>query len=104
MDNRLLDATWTYHDGTKHSYESVRTNAHFLDWPNQPLPFKVYSTLERLSKSEVDYPAIRAMHAGSSLNEEDEVTAFFSPHAAGKSVMFLIALGRSVKRNAERGQ
>ena len=46
MDNRLVDATWTYHNGTKHSYESVRTSAHFLDWPNQPLPFKVYSTLE----------------------------------------------------------
>jgi SagB-type dehydrogenase family enzyme len=25
---------------------------------------------------------------------DDEVTAFFSPHAAGKSVMFLIAIGK----------
>lgn len=30
---------------------------------------------------------------------DDDVTEFFSPHAAGKSVMFLIALGKSVKRN-----
>ena len=29
---------------------------------------------------------------------DDEVTDFFSPHAAGKSVMFLAALGRSVRR------
>ena len=29
---------------------------------------------------------------------DDDVTEFFSPHAAGKSVMFLIALGRSVKK------
>ena len=29
----------------------------------------------------------------------DDVTDFFSPHAAGKSVMFLIALGKSVKKN-----
>ena len=29
---------------------------------------------------------------------DDDVTEFFSPHAAGKSVMFLLALGRSVKR------
>ena len=28
---------------------------------------------------------------------DDDVTAFFSPHAAGKSVMFLIALGRRLK-------
>ena len=29
---------------------------------------------------------------------DDDVTEFFSPHAAGKSVMFLIALGKSVKK------
>ncbi len=31
---------------------------------------------------------------------DDDVTAFFSPHAAGKSVMFLTALGRSIKKRA----
>jgi SagB-type dehydrogenase family enzyme len=30
---------------------------------------------------------------------DDDVTEFFSPDAAGKSVMFLIALGKSVKRS-----
>ena len=29
---------------------------------------------------------------------DDEVTAFFSPHAAGKSPMFLMALGVSAQR------
>ena len=29
---------------------------------------------------------------------DDDVTEFFSPHAAGKSVMFLLALGKSVKQ------
>jgi hypothetical protein len=29
---------------------------------------------------------------------DDEVTAFFSPHAEGKSVMFLVALGVPGKR------
>jgi hypothetical protein len=28
---------------------------------------------------------------------DDDVIEFFSPHAAGKSVMFLIAIGKSVK-------
>ena len=31
---------------------------------------------------------------------DDDVTRFFSPHAAGKSVMFLIALGNPVRRRA----
>jgi hypothetical protein len=30
---------------------------------------------------------------------DDAVTGFFSPHAEGKSVMFLIALGRKRKRS-----
>ncbi len=29
---------------------------------------------------------------------DDEVTEFFSPHAAGKSVMFLVALGHPPRR------
>lgn len=35
-----------YHQLTKHSLYSVRTSTHFLDWENQPLPFKVYSHIE----------------------------------------------------------
>jgi SagB-type dehydrogenase family enzyme len=31
---------------------------------------------------------------------DDDVVEFFSPHAAGKSVMFLIALGKSAKKKA----
>lgn len=46
MRNREIHAAWVYHDGTKHSYESVRKNAHYLDWENQPLPFKIYPELE----------------------------------------------------------
>src|SRR5215510_9195321 len=46
--NRDLAATWTYHNGTKHSLQSVRSNPHYLDWDNKPLPFKLYSTLEPL--------------------------------------------------------
>lgn len=35
-----------YHTGTKHSYLSIRTNPHALDWENKPLLFKIYPTLE----------------------------------------------------------
>jgi len=45
-DNRDLDATWKYHNGSKHSYLSLRSHPHFLDWDNKPLPFKIYPTLE----------------------------------------------------------
>jgi SagB-type dehydrogenase family enzyme len=48
MNNRDVQATWKYHDGTKHSYWSIRNNSHFLDWEIRPLPFKIYPKLEAL--------------------------------------------------------
>src|SRR6266851_6656727 len=49
MKNRDIQATWKYHEGTKHSYWSIRNNPHFLDWANRPLPFKIYPKIEPLS-------------------------------------------------------
>jgi SagB-type dehydrogenase family enzyme len=37
-----------YHERTKHSVASVQSNRHMLDWDNQPLPFKIYTTLEAI--------------------------------------------------------
>ena len=42
MNNRDTQAAWKYHDGTKHSYWSIRNNPHSLDWANRPKPFKIY--------------------------------------------------------------
>lgn len=67
MKNSETDAAWNYHNGTKHSYESIRADRHYLDWENQPLPFKIYSGLEplplpqHLSSSSV--PALAAIRA-----------------------------------------
>jgi SagB-type dehydrogenase family enzyme len=47
-DNRNSDVACKYHEATKHSYVSVRSNTHFMDWSNQPLPFKIYPTLEAM--------------------------------------------------------
>jgi len=44
--NVNTEEAWNYHEATKHSYTSVRANPHFLDFGNQPLPFKIYPTLE----------------------------------------------------------
>jgi SagB-type dehydrogenase family enzyme len=48
MMNHEVQATWKYHDDTKHSYWSIRNNPHFLDWANRPLPFKIYPNIEPL--------------------------------------------------------
>jgi len=48
MYNEDVEIGRDYHHLTKHSPKSVRRSAHFLDWSNQPLPFKIYSRLEAL--------------------------------------------------------
>ena len=48
MPNRDADVLWHYHNETKHSYSSVRTSGHRLDWANYPLPFKIYRDIESI--------------------------------------------------------
>ena len=48
MDNWNTELALTFHEETNHSYESVYGNRHFLDWANQPQPFKRYLGLEAL--------------------------------------------------------
>ena len=33
---------FAYHHVTKHGYDSVRAHARYLDWHNQPDPFRSY--------------------------------------------------------------
>jgi SagB-type dehydrogenase family enzyme len=63
-DNFSSAAAWTYHEATKHSYASIRNTPHFLDWANQPLPFKIYPTLEVLPlPAEVRQTGVAALSA-----------------------------------------
>lgn len=50
-------ATWTYHQDTKHSPHSIRSSRHYLDWDNQPLAFKIYSSLDPVPLPQ-DFPPV----------------------------------------------
>ena len=63
-DNSKIEAAWKYHDATKHSYASIRSDPHFLDWENQPSPFKIYAGLEPMPlPREVRQTGIAALSA-----------------------------------------
>jgi SagB-type dehydrogenase family enzyme len=73
MSNRDLDAAWTYHNSTKHSYESLYTDPHSLDWANQPLPFKIYKTLDPMPMPRDLLPSgVPALSAVSAFNPPSE--------------------------------
>jgi SagB-type dehydrogenase family enzyme len=67
MGNRDSATLWAYHEGTKHSFRSIRENAHFLDWPNKPLAFKIYSSLDPVELPRevppLEMPALAAVSA-----------------------------------------
>ncbi len=48
MNNHEIRAAWKYHDGTKHSYWSIREHPHLLEWANRPQPFKIYPEIDPL--------------------------------------------------------
>ena len=56
--------------------------------------------LAQLGAADKIYLAAYAQRLGASglTFYDDEVTGFFSPHAEGKSVMFLVALGKRARR------
>jgi SagB-type dehydrogenase family enzyme len=75
MSNADVRAAWQYHNRTKHSYERFRSSPHVLDWQVQPLPFKIYKTLDPIplprDLSPVDVPALDAIAAiGTSRTDE----------------------------------
>ena len=65
MSNRDIEAARGYHERTKHSLVSIQSGPHYLDWDNQPRPFKVYENLDSLPLEEhlapSGVPALRAL-------------------------------------------
>jgi len=76
MSNSNLDAAWRYHNDTKHSYQSIRSNPHYLDWRNQPQPFKVYPKLDAIPlPRQVPQTGMAALSAISTIPGEPESAA-----------------------------
>jgi SagB-type dehydrogenase family enzyme len=42
VGNDYIEAARVFHEVTKHSYTSVRSSPHYLDWDIKPLPYKIY--------------------------------------------------------------
>ncbi|HEY2525613.1 MAG TPA: SagB/ThcOx family dehydrogenase [Candidatus Binataceae bacterium] len=78
MGNRDIEAARTYHAATKHSYTSVRSGGHHLDWDNRPLPYKLYPEVAGIALprdlSLARVPALDAIAAGGATGDGGELT------------------------------
>ncbi len=96
--NRDTDAAWKYHNGTKHSYHSVRVHPHFLDWDNKPLLFKIYPTLEvmRLPK-EFKQTGVAALSAIATTNVPVQCEALPDPEKLAQLLFLSAGVTKSKK-------
>jgi SagB-type dehydrogenase family enzyme len=59
MANADIEAARAFHEITKHSYTSVRSVPHYLDWNNRPLAYKIYPAAGSLAlPRDLTLPAI----------------------------------------------
>jgi len=103
MKNREIEAAWNYHNGTKHSYQGIRANQHYLDWENQPVPFKIYPKLEPMALPEhlssSDVPALQAISSPGA--EPDHQTA---PTRQTLAEILFLAAGITRRRSFPGGE
>jgi SagB-type dehydrogenase family enzyme len=101
-DNHNTETAWNYHEATKHSYLSIRTNPHFMDWNNQPLPFKVYPTLELLRlPDEVRQTGIAALSA---IAESVPAQTNAAPDLEAVAQLLYLSAGITRKREYSGGE
>ena len=101
-DNRNPEAAWTYHEATKHSYASIRSNPHFLDWSNQPLPFKIYPALEPMrSPSELRQTGVAALSA---IAESVPAQTNAAPDLQAVAQLLYLSAGITRKRSHPGGE
>lgn len=92
MKNGDTEAALAYHKRTSHSYRSVHTSGHQLDWDNRPLPFKIYSSLPPIPLFKASSPL--AATAFDSLQSDGEATAgSHIPDLASLSRVFFLSNG-----------
>jgi SagB-type dehydrogenase family enzyme len=101
-DTRNSDAAWNYHNATKHSYNSIRANAHFMDWGNQPLPFKIYPTLEPIRlPGEVRQSGVAALSA---IAERVSAQTNASPDLEAVAQLLYLSAGITRRRKYSGGE
>src|ERR1019366_8903251 len=72
--NEETERLFAYHDAAKHTYQSVRRNAHFLDWRNQPDPFRTYEGAPTITLLPgPDFPSAGTFEAMAALSERTEM-------------------------------
>src|SRR6266853_957066 len=89
--NEETGRLFAYHQATKHTYQSVRANAHYLDWSNQPDPFRTYEGAPvTVLAPDPGFPSIGTFKTMGALGGRTEVATEDDP--AGRDALRLDAI------------
>src|SRR5438128_1801848 len=101
--NRDVARAWAYHDATKHSAWSIRADAHYLDWANQPFPLKIYTSIDPIPlPRESDQTGIAALSAIS--QESIEINAESIPTLKELASILYFSAGITKKKPYTGGE
>jgi SagB-type dehydrogenase family enzyme len=90
--NEETDRLFAYQQATKHTYQSVRANARFLDWRNQPNPFRTYEGAPLIALPPAsNFPEANAFATMSKLGKEC-ATSEGRPAQSGEPVLLDVYL------------
>ena len=93
--NPDTERLFAYHQATKHTYHSVRTNARHLDWHNQPDPFRTYEGVPVVPlPPEPGFPNVGAFAAMAALAENGRLSTEDVPEHREKFQLDLSWLSR----------
>lgn len=106
LTNANAEAAWNYHEVTKHSYTSVRTNPHSLDFRNQPLPFKIYPALEpSRMPTDVRQTGVAALSAiAASVPAQANAQTNAAPHLEAVAQLLYLSAGITRQRKYSAGE
>jgi SagB-type dehydrogenase family enzyme len=93
--NNDTERLFAYHQATKHTYHSVRANARYLDWQNQPDPFRSYEGVSSVLLSpDPGFPNSGAFASIAALAEKQGSPIGSVPQLAEKIQLDLLWLSR----------
>jgi len=101
--NSDISRAWNYHDATKHSQWSVHSSRHYLDWANQPIPLKIYTTIDPIPlPRNADQTGVSALSAISALEAVSGTNA--TPSMADLARLLFFSAGITKKKSYTGGE
>lgn len=99
MNNSKIQETWRFHNSTKHP----GMPPHFLDWENQPIPFKIYKDIDPI-KIPSDLPFSDAPTLEALLPAPDQADIETIPDLPTLGRLLFLSAGITKKRKYPGGE